>query len=263
MTRRWIVPSVAGLGFCLAACSSTGSTNGTATTERAPIPVSGGTTSVTVLPIPSDCKSGTVADNIAAGGTTAMCLVLGSVVDATYSFSGTLYGSWSTAPSIANPSVIVAQSSHLVGRTLKATYRAVGAGTTLVEALFLQRCAPGDKTPCTIPPQVATILQLTVVPAAAVPTGGTLPTASTAPTSSASVSAVLPMVVCPTTYGVTPTSTVPLPSTISESVPRDLITQLAVYTDQQTQARESPITTTRGCPTDAPGSRIVRWIRGR
>ena len=44
---------------------------------------------------------------------------------------------------------------------------------------------------------------------------------------------ILPMVVCPTTYGVSPTSTVVLPSTISESVSRDLIAQLAVYTDQQ------------------------------
>lgn len=156
-------------------------------------------------------------------------------MDATYLFSGGPFpGEWSTAPSIANPSVIAGRSSHTVGKTLKATYKAVGTGTTLVEALFLQRCAPTDKTPCTVPPQIATILQLTVVSAVAAPiVKSPLSTSVTVPGSSSSLSAVLPLVVCPTTYGASPPTTVILPSTISESVPRDLATQLAMYTDRQ------------------------------
>ena len=61
-------------------------------------------------------------------------------------------------------------------------------------------------------------------------------TSSSSPRQSGSaslVSAVLPMVVCPTSTPNTPSSVPVLPATISESVPSDLASQLAVYTDQQ------------------------------
>lgn len=47
-------------------------------------------------------------------------------------------------------------------------------------------------------------------------------------------SAALPLVACPTSYGVEPSASPPvLPASISESVPTDLASQLAVYTDQR------------------------------
>ncbi len=63
------------------------------------------------------------------------------------------------------------------------------------------------------------------------PTAGpeTVPTSP----SPATESAVLPLVACPTTYGVSPTSTDEIPSTVAESVPTDLAGRLAVYTDGQ------------------------------
>ena len=61
----------------------------------------------------------------------------------------------------------------------------------------------------------------------------TAPSATRSPSSPTPVSAVLPMVTCPTTYGLSPASTPVLPSTTSESVPGDLVGELAVYTDLQ------------------------------
>ncbi len=63
------------------------------------------------------------------------------------------------------------------------------------------------------------------------PTAGpeTVPTSP----SPATESAVLPLVACPTTYGVSPTSTDEIPSTVAESVPTDLAGAHAVYTDGQ------------------------------
>ena len=57
-------------------------------------------------------------------------------------------------------------------------------------------------------------------------------TSTTQGAPAAVVTAVLPMVSCPTTYAASPASTVVLPSTASESVPKELVTQLAVYTDE-------------------------------
>ncbi len=64
--------------------------------------------------------------------------------------------------------------------------------------------------------------------------GTTTPTTS-APVAAATVSAVLPQVVCPATYGVQPTTTPSLPSTVSESIATSLVSQIAVYTDAQGQ----------------------------
>ena len=47
----------------------------------------------------------------------------------------------------------------------------------------------------------------------------------------ATVTARLSQVVCPTTYGVQPTTTPELPSTVAESVPSELVGDVAVYTD--------------------------------
>jgi serine/threonine protein kinase len=66
--------------------------------------------------------------------------------------------------------------------------------------------------------------------AGANPAGGV--TITTTPAAATKVSADLPLNVCQTTFGVQPNSIPVLPSTIAESVPVDLTSQLAVYTDQ-------------------------------
>jgi hypothetical protein len=58
-------------------------------------------------------------------------------------------------------------------------------------------------------------------------------TPKTTPSTSASVNVTVPLVTCPTTYGVFPPTPAPLPSSITVSAPSDLAGQLAVYTDQQ------------------------------
>jgi serine/threonine protein kinase len=63
----------------------------------------------------------------------------------------------------------------------------------------------------------------------------TTTTTSTDPSQSptASITADLPLVVCPTTYGVEPSPTpTALPQTMQVAAPRDLASQLAVYSDQ-------------------------------
>jgi hypothetical protein len=79
-----------------------------------------------------------------------------------------------------------------------------------------------EATTTTVPPTTTTVAPTTVPPTTAPPT---VPPAT-------AVSTDLPIVVCPTTYGVSPTSTVVIPPTISESVPGALAKQLAVYTTQ-------------------------------
>ena len=65
-------------------------------------------------------------------------------------------------------------------------------------------------------------------------TSSTTTTSTTAVQSStASITADLPLVVCPTTYGVEPSPTpAPLPQSIQVAVPNDLARQLALYSDQ-------------------------------
>jgi hypothetical protein len=72
------------------------------------------------------------------------------------------YGAWSR-PTVLDSSVVVRQSASTRGHTLSASYKAVGQGSTLVDASFDQTCAPRDQTPCTIPPQLGFLLQVTVI----------------------------------------------------------------------------------------------------
>jgi serine/threonine protein kinase len=60
-------------------------------------------------------------------------------------------------------------------------------------------------------------------------------TSTTVAPAAAAVSAQLSQVVCPTTYGFQPTSTPNLQSTVAESIPSSLVSQIAVYTDTQGQ----------------------------
>ena len=84
--------------------------------------------------------------------------------------------------------------------------------------------AATEATTTTVLPTTTTVAPATTVPPSTAPPP-TVPPATT-------VSTDLPTVVCPTTYGVSPTSTVEIPPTISESVPAALAKQLAVYTTQ-------------------------------
>jgi hypothetical protein len=115
-----------------------------------------------MLPNPADCKSGTVYLTFRMGDTTSLCLFVGSVLEATYPLPNSFYGAWSR-PTVLDSSVVVRQSASTRGHTLSASYKAVGQGSTLVDASFDQTCAPKDQTPCTIPPQLGFLLQVTVI----------------------------------------------------------------------------------------------------
>ncbi len=67
------------------------------------------------------------------------------------------------------------------------------------------------------------------------PLSTTTASTTSAPAAVPTVSARLAQVVCPTTYGIQPTGTPSLPSTVAESIPSSLVDQIAVYTDAQGQ----------------------------
>jgi len=94
-------------------------------------------------------------------------------------------------------------------------------------ALLLAACGgtTGSGTTTTRPDPAVT----TTATAPAATVTSTTTTAAAAPT----VSAPLAQVVCPTTYGVQPTGTPRLPSTVATSVPSGLVSRIAVYTDAQ------------------------------
>ena len=75
----------------------------------------------------------------------------------------------------------------------------------------------------------------TTTASAVTPTSPTTTTTSpSSGTSTASITADLPQVTCPTSYGVTPNpSPPPLPTSMQVAVPQNLADQLAVYSDQQ------------------------------
>jgi hypothetical protein len=150
------------LGLSLAACSSTGNATQSRPTWAPTGVLSTAPTSPTTLPNPAECKSGTVYLAFRIGDTTSICLFVGSVLEATYPSPNSFYGSWSR-PTVLDTSVVRRQSASTRGNTLSASYRAVGQGSTLVDASFDQTCAPRDQTPCTIPPQLGFLLQVTVI----------------------------------------------------------------------------------------------------
>ena len=83
-------------------------------------------------------------------------------------------------------------------------------------------------------PAAATSGKTSTVPSNAATSSSSPPTttANGSQSPTAVVSADIPTVVCPTTFGLSPTSTVVIPPTTSESVPGTLAEQLAVYTTQ-------------------------------
>jgi hypothetical protein len=114
------------------------------------------------LPNPADCQSGTLSLALRMGDTTSLCLFVGSVLEATYPLPNSFHGAWSR-PTVLDTSVVVGQSASTKGNTLNASYKAVGRGSTLFDASFEQTCAPSDRTPCTVPPQLGFLLQVTVI----------------------------------------------------------------------------------------------------
>jgi hypothetical protein len=76
------------------------------------------------------------------------------------------YGAWSDSPpTISDNSILKGIAYGPSGRTATAVFNAVGTGAATVVAQFNVTCAPGDTTPCTVPPGAWETLTVTVSPA--------------------------------------------------------------------------------------------------
>jgi hypothetical protein len=114
---------------------------------------------------PSTCASGRVAYRPSAE-TGSICLRVGSTLTVTFTSGGgwSGYGQWSRwPPTITDSSTLRGLSWMSSGRTATALFRASDVGTATVTATFDVTCAPGDETPCTVPPGEFHDLTVTVV----------------------------------------------------------------------------------------------------
>jgi hypothetical protein len=113
------------------------------------------------------CASGNVAYTESAGRG-SVCVKVGSTLTVTFVSSGgwSGFGQWSRSPpTISDNSELRGGTYRSSGKSATAVFSAVGAGTATVTALFDVRCAPGDATPCTVPPESFQSLTVTVEPA--------------------------------------------------------------------------------------------------
>jgi hypothetical protein len=129
---------------------------------------SGGSAAVPVptTPDPSSCSSGHVyATESAAAG--FVCVSAGSTLSVTFVSSGgwSGVGAWSRSPpTISDNAVLTGRTYRTSGKNAVAVFGTVEPGTVTVTAQFDVRCASGDTTPCTVPPQALQVLTVAVVP---------------------------------------------------------------------------------------------------
>jgi PASTA domain len=117
-------------------------------------------------PVQTTCASGHVAYTESESGG-SVCLKVGSTLTVTFvpdgGWSG--YGNWSRSPpAISDNSVLRGGSYRSSGKAARAVFQAVGAGAANVMATFDVTCAPGNTTPCTVPPAAFQSLAVTVDP---------------------------------------------------------------------------------------------------
>jgi hypothetical protein len=130
---------------------------------------SGGSAVGSVPTTPTDlssCKSGQVAytESMTTG---FACLTTGSTLTVTFVSSGgwSGHGSWSRSPpTISDNAVLTGRTYRASGDQATAVFAAVEPGTATITAQFDVRCAAGDTTPCTVPPQALQVLTVAVVP---------------------------------------------------------------------------------------------------
>jgi hypothetical protein len=130
---------------------------------------SGGAVAATVPTTPADpssCSSGRVAysESTATG---FACVTAGSALRVTFVSTGgwSGFGVWSPSPpTISDNAVLTGRSYRVAGKKAVAVFGALEPGTVTVTAQFDVRCAPGDTTPCTVPPQALQVLTVVVVP---------------------------------------------------------------------------------------------------
>lgn len=157
--------------------SSTGSVVATNPSSGQPV-ASGATVSLTVAsggssagsvpttPDPSSCISGHAAYTESAA-TGFVCVTAGSTLSVTFVSSGgwSGFGAWSRSPpTISDNAVLTGRTYRVAGKEALAVFGADEPGMATVTAQFDVRCAPGDTTPCTVPPQALQVLTVVVVP---------------------------------------------------------------------------------------------------
>ena len=109
------------------------------------------------------------------------------------------------------------------------------AAFVVVAALIAGGIALASKSNNKQASSTTTTLVRSSVTTTAAASGATATSTTSAPAVAATVSAQLSQVVCPTTYGLQPSGTPNLPSTVAKSIPSSLVSQIAVYTDAQGQ----------------------------
>jgi hypothetical protein len=157
--------------------SATGSVIATNPSSGQPV-ASGATISLTVAsggsaagpvpttPDPSSCSSGHV-DATESAATGFVCVTAGSTLSVTFVSTGgwSGLGAWSRSPpTISDNAILTGRTYRTSGKDAVAVFGAAKPGTVTVTAQFDVRCASGDTTPCTVPPQALQVLTVAVVP---------------------------------------------------------------------------------------------------
>jgi len=162
--RRMAVAVVAGL--FVAGCSSP-STSASSTKPPGPsqvtVTTAVGTSVPSTIPPGSACTSGTVSvEAQPSEAVTAVCVTVGSILMLTGGYGGS-DGSWPGPPTISNGRVVALMSSGADGIIFKANLRAIGIGSSIVEAPFVAGPNVCNPTPCTPVPGRPLEWRVTVV----------------------------------------------------------------------------------------------------
>jgi len=108
--------------------------------------------------------------------------------------------------------------------------RPLGGSTTMAPATT---SSPTGGRGTTTAPPLPTVAPSASTPAATTAPPATTPAVTTAPPASVAQTASLPVVVCPTSFGATPSTAPSLPQTMQVEVGPGQASELAVYTDSQ------------------------------
>jgi hypothetical protein len=120
------------------------------------------------VPDQQNCASGNATVSLTSSSPDqSTCVKLGAMltVDLTSSGGWSGYGQFSVPPTVSDSSIVRTISYSPSGKTATADFHAVGTGTATVTVNFSVTCAPGDTTPCTVPPEEFFDLTVTVVAA--------------------------------------------------------------------------------------------------
>jgi hypothetical protein len=108
----------------------------------------------------------------------------------------------------------------------------LGIGVVAAAAVVILIVASLATSPTAKPPRLPTVSRHTHAPTtSSVPVSTTTPTTTPTTGASSTIAVSIPLVACPTTYGISGVTALHLPATASVVLPAALESQLAAYTD--------------------------------